>query len=134
MSTTHLLPQRTLSPLARRLHALLRYCPGYREADDSPRRVVWTLDTLLQLAHRDLPLGCMDAVRELQAASLPQTLTRHLTIDHLCKIIVEVGWYCAYRNVAEEEFSREQARRRRSLAATPKRRKLAAKGEKPCQE
>jgi hypothetical protein len=68
----------------------------------------------------------MDAVRELHASSLPQTLTRHLTIDQLCKIIVEVGRYCAYRNVAEEEFTREQARRCRSRATAPKRHRVAA--------
>ena len=108
------LPQRTTSPVARRLHALLRYCPGYREVcNDSPRRVEWVLTSLTQLARPDLPIGCVDAARELQAADLAPTLTRHLSIDQLCKIIVEVGRYCAYRNVEEEEFTREQARKHR---------------------
>lgn len=110
MNTSHPLPQRTLSPVARHLHALLRSSPGYYAVCDSPSRVAWVLDVLLYSARCDLPLGCKDAARELRAASLPLTLTRHLTIDQLCKIIVEVGRYCAYRNVVEEEFTREQAR------------------------
>ena len=68
-------------------------------------------------------LDCIDTALELQEA-LPffaPKLTRHLSIDQLCKIIVEVGRYCAYRNVVEEEFAREQARSRsrrvRSLLA-----------------
>jgi hypothetical protein len=71
------------------------------------------ISALLQLSHRDLPAGCIDAARELQEA-LPffaPKLTCHLTVDQLCKIIVEVGRYCAYRKVVEEEFKREQARK-----------------------
>jgi hypothetical protein len=102
-----------MSPVARRLHALLRYCPGYHEVCDSTHRIEWVLDSVLQFTHRDLPIGCVDAARELQAVYLAPTLTRHLTIDQLCKIIVELGRYCAYRNVVEEEFTREQARTRR---------------------
>ncbi len=92
MYATHPLPQRTTSPVARRLHAQLRQCPGYGEACER---------------------SCVDAALELQEA-LPffaPKLTCHLTIDQLCKIIVEVGRYCAYRNVVEEEFMHEQARR-----------------------
>lgn len=113
MYASHPLPQRTTSPVARRLHAMLRYCPGYHEACESPRRIAWVISAVLQLSHRDLPAGCLDAACELQEA-LPffaPKLTCHLTIDHLCKIIVDVGRYCAYRNVVEEEFGREQARR-----------------------
>src|SRR2546429_9633389 len=113
MYATHPLPQRTTSPVARRLHAILRYCPGYQEACESPRRVAWVISAILQHSHRDLPAGCIDAALELQEA-LPffaPKLTRHLTVDQLCKIIVEVGRYCAYRNVVEEEFMHEQARR-----------------------
>ena len=114
MYATHPLPQRTTSPVARRLHAMLRYCPGYREAcERSSRRVAWVISAILQHSHRDLPIGCVDAALELQEA-LPffaPKLTCHLTIDQLCKIIVEVGRYCAYRNVVEEEFMHEQARR-----------------------
>ena len=107
------LPQRTTSPVARRLHAILRYCPGYQEACQSPRRVAWVISAILQHSHRDLPAGCLDAALELQEA-LPffaPKLTCHLTVDQLCKIIVEVGRYCAYRKVVEEEFTCEQARR-----------------------
>jgi hypothetical protein len=56
----------------------------------------------------------MDAALELQEA-LPffaPKLTCHLTVDQLCKIIVELGRYCVYRNMVEEEFGREQALRR----------------------
>jgi hypothetical protein len=111
----HPLPQRTTSPVARRLHAMLRQCPGYGEAcESSSRRIAWVISAILQHYHRDLPIGCMDAALELQEA-LPffaPKLTCHLTVDQLCKIIVEVGRYCAYRNVVEEEFAREQARSR----------------------
>jgi hypothetical protein len=113
MYATHPLPQRTTSTLARRLHAQLRQCPGYHEACQSSRRIAWVISALLQLSHRDLPAGCMDAALERQDA-LPffaPKLTCHLTVDQLCKIIVEVGRYCAYRNVVEEEFAREQARK-----------------------
>lgn len=106
------LPQRTTSPVARRLHAYLRYCPGYQEACNSPCKTAWVVNAVLQLSDYDLPMGCQSAARELQAA-LPffaPKLTRHLTIDHLCKIIVEVGRYCAYRNMVEEEYACEQAR------------------------
>src|SRR5260370_31660375 len=112
MYEPHPLPQRTTSPVACRLHAILRYCPGYQEACESPRRVVWVISAILQQSHRDLPAGCIDAALELQEA-LPffaPKLTCHLTVDQLCKIIVEVGRYGAYRNVVEEEFAREQAR------------------------
>ncbi|QBD82436.1 hypothetical protein EPA93_43265 [Ktedonosporobacter rubrisoli] len=114
MLTYRPLPVRTVSPVARRLHALLRYCPGYSEAYDSPstRRAQWVLDALEQLNRSDLPLGCRDAVYELQQCHLPASLTRYLSVDQLCKIIVELGRYCAYRNVAEEEFAREQTRGR----------------------
>ena len=113
MYAIHPLPQRTTSPVARRLHTILRYCPGYQEACQSPRRVAWVISAILQQSHRDLPAGCIDAALELQEA-LPffaPKLTCHLTVDQLCKIIIEVGRYCVYRNVVEEEFVREQARR-----------------------
>ena len=114
MYTANQFPQRTTSPVAHRLHALLRYCPGYGEVcNDRSRRVGWVLTSLTQLARPDLPIGCIHAVRELQAADLTPTLTRHLSIDQLCKIVVEVGRYCAYRTVEEEEFTREQERKRR---------------------
>jgi len=76
------------------------------------------LDALSQLARCDLPIGCLDAIRELQQV-LPffaPRLTACLSIDQLCKIIVELGRYCAYRNVVEEEFSREQGRAHRTRA------------------
>ncbi len=114
MYATHPLPQRTTSPVARRLHAMLRQFPGYGEACERiSRRVAWVISAILQHCHRDLPIGCVDAALELQEA-LPffaPKLTCHLTIDQLCKIIVEIGRYCAYRNVVEEEFMHEQARR-----------------------
>jgi len=72
----------------------------------------WVISAILQHSHRDLPAGCIDATLELQE-TLPffaPKLTCHLSIDQLCKIVVEVGCYCAYRNVVEEEFAREQAR------------------------
>lgn len=113
MYAIHPLPQRTTSPVARRLHAMLRQCPGYGEAcERSTRRVALVISAILQHCHRDLPIGCVDAALELQDA-LPffaPKLTCNLTVDQLCKIIVEVGRYCAYRNVVEEEFAREQAR------------------------
>src|SRR5689334_9892930 len=87
MYEASLLPKRTISPVARRLHALLRYCPGYSEAIDSPRRVGWVLTSILQLRQSDLPIGCVAAAAELQAV-LPQfapKLTRHLTIEQVCK-------------------------------------------------
>src|SRR6266571_7690611 len=68
MYATHPLPQRTTSPVARRLHAILRYCPGYQEACQSPRRVAWVISAILQQSHRDLPTGCIDAALELQEA------------------------------------------------------------------
>src|SRR2546430_8300317 len=99
--TTHAFPQRTTSPVARRLHAQLRYCPGYREAyESSVYRIPWLIGAILQLSRRELPIGCVDAAYELQKALpffAPQ-LTCHLTIDQLCKIVVEIGRYCAYRN------------------------------------
>jgi len=57
-------------------------------------------------------LDCIDTALELQELSplFTPKLTCHLTVDQLCKIIVEVGRYCAYRNVVEEEFARERAR------------------------
>ncbi len=114
MYATNPLPQRTTSPVAHRLHAILRYSPGYREACNSPRRLAWVLNAILQLSHCDLPIGCMSAARELQEV-LPffaPKLTRHLTIDQLCKIVVEVGRYCAYCNAVAEEYASEQARSR----------------------
>ncbi len=112
MYATNPLPKRTTSPVARRLHAYLRYQPGYHEACSSPRKTAWVVETVLQLSDYDLPVGCSSAARELQAA-LPffaPKLTRHLTIDQLCKIVVEVGRYCAYRTMVEEDYAREQAR------------------------
>ena len=93
--------------------SVAHHCPGYQEACQSPRRVAWVISAILQQSHRDLPAGCIDAALELQEA-LPffaPKLTCHLTVDQLCKIIIEVGRYCVYRNVVEEEFVREQARR-----------------------
>src|SRR5712692_8879886 len=93
--------QRTTSPVARRLHALLRYCPGYQDVCNSPRKTAWVVTTILQLSDYDLPAGCLSAARELHAA-LPffaPKLTRHLTIDQLCKIMVE------------EAYASEQARK-----------------------
>lgn len=112
MYATNPLPLRTTSPVARRLHDYLRYCPGYQEARNSPCKTAWVVNAVLQLPHCDLPVGCLSAARELQAA-LPffaPKLTRHLTIDQLCKIIVEVGRYCAYRTMVEDEYASEQAR------------------------
>ena len=63
--------------------------------------MAWVVEAVLQLSHYDLPVGCMSAARELQAA-LPffaPKLTRHLTIDQLCKIMVE------------EAYASEQARK-----------------------
>jgi hypothetical protein len=112
MYATNPLPKRTTSPVARRLHALLRYYPGYHEACDSPRMIAWVITTILQSSRCDLPVGCKSAACELQTV-LPffvPKLTRHLTIDQFCKIIVELGRYCAYRSMVEEEYAREQAR------------------------
>jgi hypothetical protein len=115
MKKTARFPQRTTSPLARRLHALLRSCPGYQEVCISEchvSRAQWVIRSVLLLARSDLPIGLKDAARELQAVYLPSTLTGVLSIDQLCKFLVEIGRYCAYRNVVEEEFSHEQARKR----------------------
>ena len=79
MYATHPLPQRTTSPVARRLHAILRYCPGYQEACESPRRVAWVISAILQQSHRDLPTGCIDAALELQEA-LPFFAPKHVAI------------------------------------------------------
>jgi len=63
-----LLPQRTTSPVARRLHAQLHDIAGYHEAYESPRKVAWTLGAIMQLSRtrRDLPIGLLDAVDALQ--------------------------------------------------------------------
>jgi hypothetical protein len=110
-STVKSFPQRTTSPTARHLHALLRYCPGYSQVVDCPvSRVRWVLSSILLLRRSDLPIGCKQAARELQDADLAPTLIYALTVDQLCKIICEVGRYCAYRNAEEEAFAIEQAR------------------------
>ena len=107
-------PQRTTSPTAKHLHALLRYCPGYSQVVNSPvPRARWVLSSVLLLRRSDLPIGCKDAARELRAVNLAPTLTHALTVDQLCKIICELGRYCAYRNVEEENFASEQARGRK---------------------
>jgi hypothetical protein len=88
-----LLPQRTTSPSARRLHAQLHDVPGYREAYESPRRVAWTLNAIAQLPRDWLPMGVPDALEALVDA-LPDfapKLVKQLSIDQLCKIVVEVG-------------------------------------------
>src|SRR5260370_21116097 len=53
MYATHPLPQRTTSPVARRLHAMLRHCPGYSEAcERSSRRVASGISATFQHSHR----------------------------------------------------------------------------------
>jgi hypothetical protein len=111
MNTTAHFSQRTTSPVARRLHAFLRYCPGYRDEN----RVQWVVNAVLWLSRSscfDLPIGCRDAALALRAAKLPVRLTRVLSIDQACKLIVEIGRSCASKNAEEETFRREQARKR----------------------
>jgi hypothetical protein len=108
-----LLPQRTTSPLARRLHAQLHDVPGYHDAYESPRRVAWTLNAIAQLPRDWLSVGVPDALEALYDA-LPDfapKFVRHLSIDQLCKIVVEVGRLRAYQREVEEQFERELARR-----------------------
>jgi hypothetical protein len=116
MYASNPLPLCTTSPVARHLHALLRYSPGYKEACTSPCKTAWVVNAVLQLSScDDLPIGCQSAARELQVA-LPffaPKLTRYLSIDQLCKIIVELGRYCAYRSMVEDEYACEQARNHR---------------------
>lgn len=113
MDTAHF-PQRTTSPTAKHLHALLRYSPGYSLVVDCPvPRARWVLSSVLLLKRSDLPIGCKVAAHELQDADLTPTLTSALTVDQLCKIICELGRYCAYRNEEEEKFTNEQTRGRK---------------------
>lgn len=107
------LPRRTMSPSARRLHAQLHDIPGYHEAYESPRRVAWTLNAIAQLPRSFLPMGVPDAIEALYEA-LPDfapKLVKHLTIDQLCKIIVEVGRLRAWQREVEEQFEKELARK-----------------------
>lgn len=105
-------PQRTTSPVARRLHAILRYCKGYQEVCDSPSRVKWVVNSVLHLAREDLPVGCRDAALTLRSVRMPRRLTSVLSIDQTCKLLVELGRYRVYQHEQEEAFSREQSRKR----------------------
>lgn len=108
MKTANQFPKRTTSPVARSLHARLRYLPGYK----TDNRLSWVLKSVLRLSGSDLPIGCKDAALVLKAVKLPTKLTRILSIDQACKIIVEVGRYRAYQHAEEEAFELEQARKR----------------------
>ena len=83
-------PQRTMSPVARSLHARLRYIPGY----NTDNRIAWVLKSVLK------------------GLKFPRRLTRILSIDQTCKMLVEIGRYRAYQHEQEEAFEHEQARKR----------------------
>ena len=110
-TASSLLPRRTTSKPAKRLHAMLRSYPGYELAVDSPQRVNWTIHALLALAEdrpdfvQELPNGCIGAVYWL-ADCLPfcPAFTKELSIDTLCSLIVQLGYHCSFVAQINETF------------------------------
>jgi hypothetical protein len=106
------LPKTTTCQAAKQLHAILRYVPGYALARQSPQRANWTIHALLALAEDrpdlwlTLPQGCIGALYQL-AEALPfrPAFTKELSIEYLCSLIVQLGYYKTFVEHINETFT-----------------------------